>query len=50
MLQEIVCGFIIAIGLIMLCIFVICIIGAAITLVFFKTTDKYYKVSKSGKI
>ena len=50
MLQEIVCGFFIAIGLIVLCSFVICIIGAAITLAFFKTKDKYYKFSKSGKI
>lgn len=48
MLQAIVCIFITAIGLILVCGFLMCLTWAIFMQIFFNAIDKYYKVSKNG--
>lgn len=50
MLQEIVCGFFIAIGLIAICGFIVCLTLAIFMKIFFNAKDKYHDFSKNGKI
>lgn len=48
MLQAIVCIFITAIGLVVVCGFLICLTWATFMQIFSNAIDKYYKVSKNG--